>query len=101
MDVRPMIDLTIQRRRRALGGFAVGRVLPYAKRRIVGPSIFFDHIGPALGLAFGATDVVSERGAEAVERVRKLDWRPWCALGAGTVGGGPAPVRAYIVLVRP
>jgi redox-sensitive bicupin YhaK (pirin superfamily) len=41
-----MIDLTIQQRRRDLGGFAVGRVLPYAKRRMVGPFIFFDHMGP-------------------------------------------------------
>jgi threonine dehydrogenase-like Zn-dependent dehydrogenase len=36
----------------------------------------------ALAREFGATDVVSERGAETVERV--------------TVGGGPAPARAYL-----
>jgi len=41
-----MIDLVIQQRRRDLGGFVVGRVLPYAERRMVGPFIFFDHIGP-------------------------------------------------------
>jgi redox-sensitive bicupin YhaK (pirin superfamily) len=41
-----MVDLLIQQRRRDLGGFAVGRVLPYAKRRMVGPFIFFDHMGP-------------------------------------------------------
>ncbi len=41
-----MIDLVIQQRRRDLGGFEVGRVLPYAQRRMVGPFIFFDHIGP-------------------------------------------------------
>jgi redox-sensitive bicupin YhaK (pirin superfamily) len=41
-----MIDLVIPQRRRDLGGFEVGRVLPYAKRRMVGPFIFFDHIGP-------------------------------------------------------
>src|SRR3546814_19147248 len=29
-----------------LGGFEVGRVLPYAKRRMVGPFVFFDHMGP-------------------------------------------------------
>jgi hypothetical protein len=34
-------------RRRDLGGFEVGRVLPAAGRRMVGPFIFFDHIGPA------------------------------------------------------
>jgi redox-sensitive bicupin YhaK (pirin superfamily) len=41
-----MIDLIIQQRRRDLGGFEVGRVLPYAKRKMVGPFIFFDHMGP-------------------------------------------------------
>ena len=41
-----MIDLVIEQRRRDLGGFEVGRVLPYAKRRMVGPFIFFDHMGP-------------------------------------------------------
>ena len=41
-----MIELVIQQRRRDLGGFEVGRVLPYAKRRMVGPFIFLDHMGP-------------------------------------------------------
>jgi redox-sensitive bicupin YhaK (pirin superfamily) len=41
-----MIDLVIEQRRKDLGGFEVGRVLPYAKRRMVGPFIFFDHMGP-------------------------------------------------------
>jgi redox-sensitive bicupin YhaK (pirin superfamily) len=45
-----MIDLVIQQRRRDLGGFEVGRVLPYAKRRMVGPFVFLDHMGPAFGL---------------------------------------------------
>jgi redox-sensitive bicupin YhaK (pirin superfamily) len=36
----------IEQRRRDLGGFEVGRVLPYTRRRMVGPFIFFDHIGP-------------------------------------------------------
>ncbi len=39
--------LTIEPRRRDLGGFTVGRVLPYAKHRMVGPFIFFDEMGPA------------------------------------------------------
>jgi redox-sensitive bicupin YhaK (pirin superfamily) len=42
-----MIDLVIDQRRKDLGGFEVGRVLPYAKRRTIGPFIFFDHMGPA------------------------------------------------------
>jgi redox-sensitive bicupin YhaK (pirin superfamily) len=41
-----MVDLVIEQRRRDLGGFEVGRVLPYAKRQMVGPFIFFDHFGP-------------------------------------------------------
>jgi redox-sensitive bicupin YhaK (pirin superfamily) len=41
-----MIELVIDQRRRDLGGFEVGRVLPFAKRRMVGPFIFFDHMGP-------------------------------------------------------
>lgn len=42
-----MIELVIDQRRRDLGGFEVGRVLPFAQRRMVGPFVFFDHIGPA------------------------------------------------------
>jgi redox-sensitive bicupin YhaK (pirin superfamily) len=41
-----MIDVVIQQRRRNLGGFEVGRVLPFQGRRMVGPFIFFDHMGP-------------------------------------------------------
>ena len=42
-----MIELVIDQRRKDLGGFEVGRVLPYAPHRMVGPFIFFDHMGPA------------------------------------------------------
>ena len=42
-----MIELVIDQRTRDLGGgFEVGRVLPFAKRRMVGPFVFFDHFGP-------------------------------------------------------
>ncbi len=42
-----MIELVIPQRRRSLGGgFEVGRVLPFTQRRMVGPFIFFDHMGP-------------------------------------------------------
>jgi redox-sensitive bicupin YhaK (pirin superfamily) len=34
-------------RRRDLGGFSVRRILPAVERRMVGPFIFFDHMGPA------------------------------------------------------
>ena len=42
-----MIELVIDARRRDLGGFEVGRVLPSPRRRMVGPFVFFDHMGPA------------------------------------------------------
>ena len=41
-----MIDLLIRQRSRNLGSFEVGRVLPFARRRMVGPYIFFDRMGP-------------------------------------------------------
>jgi redox-sensitive bicupin YhaK (pirin superfamily) len=37
----------IQARARDLGGFTVGRVLPSSARKLIGPFIFFDHMGPA------------------------------------------------------
>lgn len=42
-----MIETILTKRARDLGGFVVGRVLPYAGGRMVGPFIFFDHMGPA------------------------------------------------------
>jgi redox-sensitive bicupin YhaK (pirin superfamily) len=42
-----MLDIVIDQHRRDIGGFEVGRVLPQSARRMVGPFIFFDHIGPA------------------------------------------------------
>jgi len=41
------VELLIQPRDKDLGGFSVRRVLPTAKRKMVGPWIFFDHMGPA------------------------------------------------------
>jgi redox-sensitive bicupin YhaK (pirin superfamily) len=41
-----MIEHVIEQRRRDLGGFEVGRVLPSPGRRMVGPFIFFDEMGP-------------------------------------------------------
>ncbi|MFB6451257.1 pirin family protein [Bradyrhizobium tunisiense] len=66
-----MIEMVIEQRRRDLGGgFEVGRVLPFAKRRMVGPFIFFDHIGPI--------DV-------APSDDRSLDVRPHPHIGLSTV----------------
>ncbi|WP_437710162.1 pirin family protein [Sorangium sp. So ce448] len=41
------IELVIDARARDLGGFSVRRVLPSVRRRLVGPFVFFDHMGPA------------------------------------------------------
>ncbi|QAY75157.1 pirin family protein [Sphingosinicella sp. BN140058] len=66
-----MIEMVIDQRRRDLGGgFEVGRVLPYARRRMVGPFIFFDHMGP-VDIAAGAD--------------RNLDVRPHPHIGLSTV----------------
>lgn len=42
-----MIEMVIESRKKDLGGFEVGRILPFAKRRMVGPFVFLDHMGPA------------------------------------------------------
>ncbi len=66
-----MIDLIIEKRTRDLGGgFEVGRVLPFAKRRMVGPFIFFDQMGP-VDFAPGIP--------------RELDVRPHPHIGLSTV----------------
>ncbi|HUN50289.1 MAG TPA: pirin family protein [Candidatus Sulfotelmatobacter sp.] len=65
-----MLDLVIDRRQRDLGGFTVGRVLPFARRRMVGPFIFFDHMGP----------VDLPRGIPA-----SMDVRPHPHIGLSTV----------------
>ncbi|MEO1171400.1 MAG: pirin family protein [Myxococcota bacterium] len=41
------LELVIVPRTRDLGGFEVARVLPSAVRRLVGPFIFFDRMGPS------------------------------------------------------
>lgn len=65
------IELIIDKRSRDLGGgFEVGRVLPYAKRRMVGPFIFFDEMGP-LHMKPGVP--------------RSLDVRPHPHIGLSTV----------------
>jgi redox-sensitive bicupin YhaK (pirin superfamily) len=66
-----MIEMVIEQRRRSLGGgLDVGRVLPFAKRRMVGPFVFFDHMGP-LDMAAGVD--------------RSVDVRPHPHIGLSTV----------------
>lgn len=40
------LERVLQARPRSIGAFTVGRVLPSALRRMVGPFCFFDHMGP-------------------------------------------------------
>src|SRR5947209_10407140 len=130
-----------------VGDGAVGLCGVIAARRLGAEQIILLGRQPdrlALGQAFGATEVVSERGDEAVERVRALTGglgahavlecvgleqstltalriaRPGGAVGRVglpqqdvvpdavatffknvTIGGGPAPVRAYIEELLP
>jgi hypothetical protein len=67
---RPVLELVIEQRRRDLGGFEVGRVLPWTRRHMVGPFIFFDHMGP----------VDFPRGIP-----RSVDVRPHPHIGLSTV----------------
>ncbi len=106
-----------------VGDGAVGLCGVIAARRLGAEQIIIlgrhaDRI--SLAKEFGATDVVSGRGEEAIERVRELTG----GLGAHsvlecvgyeqstltaqptffnnvTIGGGPAPVRAYIEELLP
>ena len=48
----------LQPRNRDLGGFSVRRVLPVAGQKMIGPWIFFDHMGPA---HFAAGDGINVR----------------------------------------
>lgn len=51
------IELMVIPNAKDLGGFQVRRALPTAKRRLVGPFIFFDRMGPAILRAGTAMDV--------------------------------------------
>ncbi len=56
-EKRRPIDVLIEPRARNLGGFEVRRVLPSARRRSVGPFVFFDEMGPAAFPAGEGIDV--------------------------------------------
>ena len=51
------IARVVQSRRRDLGGFEVRRILPYGGGRMVGPFIFWDHMGPVSFAAGHGIDV--------------------------------------------
>lgn len=59
--MNPIQHLITQRTSKISEGFEVGRLLPYRRQRMVGPFIFFDHMGPvelAAGQA-GKLDVLA------------------------------------------
>lgn len=64
------IELVIEGRRKDLGGFEVGRVLPWTQRRSVGPFVFFDHMGPV---------------RLATNLPRRVDVRPHPHIGLSTI----------------
>jgi redox-sensitive bicupin YhaK (pirin superfamily) len=47
METKGSVELIIEPQVKDLGEFTVRRVLPAVERRMVGPFIFFDHMGPA------------------------------------------------------
>jgi len=55
--VAARIERVIEPRPRDLGGFEVRRLLPAGGRQMVGPFIFFDHMGPAEFAPGGGIDV--------------------------------------------
>jgi len=40
-------NLIVEERSRDIGDFLVGRLIPFRKKRMVGPFVFIDHIGPS------------------------------------------------------
>ncbi|MGE3273988.1 MAG: pirin family protein [Vicinamibacterales bacterium] len=53
----PALDIVIVPRVRDIGGFEVRRVLPSARRKMVGPFIFLDQMGPAVFVPGAGVDV--------------------------------------------
>ena len=70
------IELMVIANAKDIGGFEVRRALPTAKRRLVGPFIFFDRMGPAILRAGQALDVRPHPHIGLVDRhlsVRRQD----------------------------
>lgn len=52
------VEMVVNGRKRDIGGFAVRRILPFAKKRMVGPFIFLDEMGPVEFLGGDGIDVL-------------------------------------------
>jgi len=106
------VEMVISGRERDLGGFSVRRVLPSPKKRMVGPFIFLDEMGPAEVLTGQGIDVrphphiglstltylfdgsMTHRDSTGVE----LEIRPgdvnWMTAGRGVVHSERSPAQA-------
>jgi redox-sensitive bicupin YhaK (pirin superfamily) len=103
------IELVIPARTRDLGTVAVRRALPFARRRLVGPFIFFDHFGPMvrtpemnvdvrphphIGLAtvtyLFAGEILHRDSLGSVQRIRPGDVN-WMIAGRGIVHSERTP----------
>jgi redox-sensitive bicupin YhaK (pirin superfamily) len=103
------IELVIPARPRDLGTVAVRRALPFGRRRLVGPFIFFDHFGPIvrtpemnfdvrphphIGLAtvtyLFAGEILHRDSLGSVQRIRPGDVN-WMIAGRGIVHSERTP----------
>jgi redox-sensitive bicupin YhaK (pirin superfamily) len=110
IDQPDWIDIELVPRARDIGDFEVRRLLPYAKRRMVGPFVFFDHMGPVTFGADHAMDVrphphiglatvtylfegeIMHRDSLGSEQVIKPGEVNWMTAGRGIVHSERTPV---------
>jgi redox-sensitive bicupin YhaK (pirin superfamily) len=124
------IDIVLEGKAKDLGGFEVRRLLPSSRRRMVGPFIFFDQMGPAdfppgrgidvrphphIGLAtvtyLFAGEILHRDSLGTVQPIRPGDVN-WMTAGRGIAhsertgpetraAGGPlAGIQAWVALPR-
>lgn len=106
--------LLIEPRQSDIGGFQVNRLLPYRRRRAVGPFVFLDHMGPVdfapgagldvlphphIGLAtltYLFAGAIGHRDSVGSNQVIRPGDVNWMIAGSGVVHSErtPAPVRA-------
>lgn len=107
------IQLIIEERARNIGNFLVGRLLPFSQKRMIGPFIYIDHMGPVQLSAAEAFDVpphphiglstltyllegsVMHRDSIGTEQLIEAGAVNWMTAGKGVVHSErtPAPLR--------
>jgi redox-sensitive bicupin YhaK (pirin superfamily) len=112
----PSLALSIEARIRELGdGFSVRRLLPSAKRRMVGPFLFWDHFGPVRLPAGQGLDVrphphinlatvtylfegeIVHRDSLGSEQVIRPGAINWMTAGSGIVHSERSPKEARLI----